>query len=272
MNFKKNKSEIEKNIKAHDNIAKKYEKLHGEIYNDYEQSRLRKELISAISYVKTESKIKTIIDYGCGAGNLTRHLSDLGCEVIACDISQGFLDLINSRNYKTKIKTVKLNGLDLSCIPDESVDMIATYSVLHHIPDYLSILNEFIRVIKSGGIIYIDHEFSEDYWSESKKYKEFELKIKNKSKINFKKYFILTNYYDWLFRKFINQRYHREGDIHVFKDDHIEWNEIKKILNTNGCKIMYHKNYLLYRRGYDHEIFEKYKNEINDMSLLIFRK
>ena len=35
---------------------------------------------------------------------------------------------------------------------------------------------------------------------------------------------------------------------------------------------MYHKNYLLYRRGYDHEIFEKYKNEINDMSLLIFRK
>lgn len=86
-------SQIKRNIRAHDKIAKKYEQNHGEIYNDVEQIRLRCMLTKALSEIKTDTRVKVALDFGCGAGNLTRHLSILGLDVLACDVSQGFLDL-----------------------------------------------------------------------------------------------------------------------------------------------------------------------------------
>ena len=148
MNFNK-KASIKSNTRAHDLIAKKYESLHIEIYNDIEQKRLYQELSTAVSKIKTDSETKIVIDFGCGAGNLTKNLTEMGVDVLACDVSQGFLDLIDSKTYQTNVTTVKLNGENLSNIPDKSVDMLATYSVLHHIPDYLSVLKEFLRVLNN---------------------------------------------------------------------------------------------------------------------------
>ncbi|MGH7593998.1 MAG: methyltransferase domain-containing protein [Gemmatimonadales bacterium] len=39
--------------------------------------------------------------------------------------------------------------MNLSNVKDRSVDMVATYSVLHHVPDYLGILPELLRVLRS---------------------------------------------------------------------------------------------------------------------------
>jgi 2-polyprenyl-3-methyl-5-hydroxy-6-metoxy-1,4-benzoquinol methylase len=130
-----NKSELDWNIRTHDRLARDYEKMHGEIYNEIEQNRLRVQLSNAISQIRTNSTERNVLDYGCGAGNLTNHLSSLGCMVIAADVSEGFLDLISSKVNETSVKTIKLNGIDLSNIQSESVDMVATYSVLHHVPD-----------------------------------------------------------------------------------------------------------------------------------------
>jgi ubiquinone/menaquinone biosynthesis C-methylase UbiE len=266
------KASIESNIKAHNRVAKKYESLHVEIYNEIEQKRLHQELLTATSKISTDSMTKTVIDFGCGAGNLTQHLTEIGLDVIACDVSQGFLNLINSRTYETNVETVKLNGKDISNIPNDSVDMLVTYSVLHHIPDYLSILNEFLRVLKKGGIIYIDHESSEDVWRKNEMRDLFNKQIKRKNKFLNKNWFILNNYFDWVIRKFINPRYRREGDIHVFPDDHIEWNKIIEIFEKNNGMVVYQKDYLLYKSNYDLSVYNEYKDEINDMHLLVVKK
>lgn len=265
-------SDLEWNIKTHNKLAEKYERMHGEIYNDHEQSRLCDQLSAAIAQIKTTSQKKVALDFGCGAGNLTRHLSNLGCDVLACDISQGFLDLVASRNYLQEVKEIQLNGVDLANIADESVDMVATYSVLHHVPEYLSILNEFMRVLKPGGVVFIDHEQSEEFWQKSPIYQEFALKIKKASPINFKKYFLLTNYYDWLIRRLVNPRYHREGDIHVFEDDHIEWSKVTKLLLEAGGEIVLSKSYLLFRRNFNMSIYSAYKDKTTDMHVLVVRK
>ena len=164
----KNKA-LEHNIAVHNKIAKKYESIHGEIYNEIEQARLLTSLASALSYVQTGSPKILALDFGCGAGNLTKHLTLLGCEVIAADVSTGFLDLISSRKYKERVVTFNLNGTDLKGLEDESVDIIAMYSVLHHVPDYLSLIKEFSRVLNKGGVIYIDHEASENIWNDDDK-------------------------------------------------------------------------------------------------------
>lgn len=265
-------SDLEWNVKTHDKMAKKYERLHGEIYNDFEQSRLRDELGEAISNIKTGSDTRRVLDFGCGAGNLTRHLSSLGCEVLASDVSQGFLDLVASRSYPTKVETIKLNGSDLSSIPDESVDMVATYSVLHHVPDYLGILKEFMRVLKRGGVAYIDHELSDKFWLKDQIYRDFELEMKKNTKLELGKYFVPTNYYDWLIRRFVNHRYHREGDIHVFENDHVEWSKVVDSLVEAGGRVVFERDYLLFRRNYDVSIFNEYKDKTTDMHMLVVRK
>ncbi len=270
--FMKKNVDIEWNIKTHDKIAKRYARDHGEIYNEIEQRRLRQKLQDAIFYIKTGSKRKIAFDFGSGAGNLTSHLSELGCNVIAGDVSQEFLDLIASKSYKTIVQTIKLNGIDISNVSDQSVDMVATYSVLHHIPDYLSILKEFMRVLKPGGVAFIDHEPSEGFWTEDPVYAFFQKEIKCNVRQDFSKYFILTNYFDWLVRRFINPKYHREGDIHVFKDDHIEWIKIVDELMILGGSVIHEEDYLLYNKKYDIDIYNKYANIISDYHLLVVRK
>lgn len=270
-NFKRI-SDVEWNIKTHNRIAQKYERMHGEIYNDLEQARLKSELQSALLNIRTSNPTKLALDFGCGAGNLSRHLSSLGCDVLAGDVSQGFLDLVASRSYQTKVETIKLNGIDLSNITDASVDMVATYSVLHHVPDYLGILKEFMRVLRPGGIVFIDHELSEEFWLKSQIYRDFEMEIKKNMPINYQKYLMLSNYYDWLIRRFVNPRYHREGDIHVFGDDHVEWSRVVESLVAAGGRLVVNKSYLLFRRNYDVAIYDAYKDKTADMHVLVVGK
>ncbi|WP_176963171.1 class I SAM-dependent methyltransferase [Mariprofundus sp. NF] len=268
----KNESDLEWNVRTHNKIAKKYERIHGEIYNSHEQSRLRNALKEAISDINTGCESKLVLDFGCGAGNLTGHLTFLGCEVVACDVSQGFLDLLASRSYTTNVETAKLNGVDLSNIPSDSVDMVATYSVLHHVPDYLGILTEFMRVLKPGGVVFIDHEPSDEFWLKGHAYLDFEQEMKQNTRLDLKKYFIPTNYYDWLIRRFVNPRYHREGDIHVFDDDHVEWSKVTSALVKAGGEVVFEADYLLYRRNYDILIYNKHKDKTTDMHLLVVKK
>ncbi len=265
------KSQLEHNIAVHNKIAKKYEALHGEIYNEVEQTRLRQGLEKALSHVETKSSPLVALDFGCGAGNLTHHLTELGCEVIAADVSTGFLDLVASRSYKQKVITVQLNGTDLVNIEDASVDVVAMYSVLHHVPDYLCLMKEFARVLKPGGVLYIDHEASSFIWK-GNEYEHFQSDMKSASTVDFKKYFVLTNYIDRGIRMFSNPKYQREGDIHVFKDDHIEWGPIRSELSEHNIIPVEEEDYLLYRRNYNKETYNLWKNKLGDMHLLIGKK
>lgn len=265
------KSQLEQNIRAHNRVAKRYESIHGEIYNETEQKRLKEKLGFAIEKIRSGSEPFIALDFGCGAGNLTKHLADLGCEVIAADVSTGFLDLVSSRRYASKVTTFQLNGKDLSGVADQSLDMVAMYSVLHHVPVYLSLMKEFSRVLKKGGVIYIDHEASDSVWEDAKN-KEFQREIRKSSKSDLGKYFIFSNYIDRLIRMFINPKYQREGDIHVFSDDHIEWKKIRDELGMCGVQDVYEEDYLLFRRGYDVETYLKWKGQAADTHLFIGRK
>jgi len=266
--------ELQYNIVAHNRIFKKYERMHIEIFNSIEQTRLRNCLKRAINDIKSISQEKISLDYGCGSGNLTNHLLGLGMRVVSADVSDNFLNLMKMKfKDSNKSEILKINGNDLSSINDGSFDLVAAYSVLHHVPDYLHILNEFIRVVKPGGIIYIDHERSEDFWKKTLVYMNF-LKLSGATsffnKNNLKKYLKPLNYMHGI-RRLFDCRYQSEGDIHVWPDDHIEWTRIEDVFSSQGCEIVLKENYLLYKK-YPLEIYEVFKNKCNDCCLMIARK
>ena len=266
--------QIQFNREVNDRLSRKYERLHGDIFNAIEQERLKKALKAAVEAVRTGAQPIKALDYGCGSGNLTRHLIELGLETVSADISEGFLALIE-RNFSQTglLKALAINGKDLSNVPSDTFDLAATYSVLHHVPDYLHIVKEMARVVKPNGVIYLDHEVNESYFKRPKEYIEFLQKAR--PTIDFQRYLRLlldVKGYKHIFRRLINPRYKREGDIHVWPDDHIEWDHIEQRLRSEGFEIVLKEDYLLYKSNYNPEIYNEYKDKCADERVLIARK
>ena len=256
------------NINIHDRVAKVYDARHGEIFNDIEQARVGAAIARALELVQSKSENKTALDFGCGSGNLTRHLLELGLEVIACDVSPRFLELISRTFHGLSVRTHRLNGDDLREISSSSVDFAAAYSVLHHVPDYLGAIAELARVCRPGGIIYLDHEHTPSYWTRDPVYSQF---VAEAEQFNWQKFLVLHNYVGKI-RRVFNPRYANEGDIHVWPDDHIEWPLIEEVLINAECEVLLREDYLLYRRLYRRETYERYKDRCVDQRLLVARK
>jgi ubiquinone/menaquinone biosynthesis C-methylase UbiE len=266
--------QIKFNKEVNDGISGKYDCLHNEIFNPIEQQRLGRALSTAIKAVKTGSKPLSALDYGSGSGNLTRHLIEAGINTVSADVSDGFLNLIERNFSHTDLsKTQKINGKDLSGIETGRFDLVATYSVLHHVPDYMQIVKEMCRVLKPGGVLYIDHEVNESYYQRPEEYLEFLQKAR--PIINLKRYLRLlfdVKGYKHIVRRLVNPRYKREGDIHVWPDDHIEWDKIEQLVIAEGLEIILKEDYLLYKSGYDVDVYNEYKDKCADERLLIATK
>jgi ubiquinone/menaquinone biosynthesis C-methylase UbiE len=223
-------------------------------------------LKSARDAVKSGSEPLKALDFGCGSGNLTRHLLALGLDVTSADVSRGFLDLVQHRYPEAR--TLMMNGRDLSNVEDSSFDLVATYSVLHHVPDYLGAVREMARVCKPGGVVVIDHEQNEEFWSPSAQYREFRSQA---LRTDWRKYLAPMNYVHRIWRVF-DPRHANEGDIHVWPDDHIEWPLIKQEMDRGGFEIVREENYLLFNRLYRREVYDRYVGRCTDTKMMIFRK
>ena len=261
-------SQIAWNVAVHDRLARRYEKVHGEIFNAIEQRRLRELLVRALRQLRSDSSPKAALDFGCGSGNLTGHLLDLGFIVTAADVSAGFLDLVSARYAGKALGTCRLNGKDLTEIGDESFDFVTTYSVLHHIPDYLRACAELARVCRRGGVVLIDHEVSPNVWKGDHLLNAFRHEA---TRFDWRKYTTPSNYLHRL-RRVFDARYSNEGDIHVWPDDHIEWERIVEVMHKSGCEPALEEDYLLYRRIYRAEVYDRYKSRCVDTRSMVFRR
>ena len=261
---------IKRNIAAHNAIAEKYESLHGEIFNDVEQARLRSKLAEAAGLIKAGNAELRALDLGCGSGNLTVHLLELGFHVTAADVSEKFLDSIKRRfSGAGRLETARLNGRDLSVFEDGRFNFTAAYSVLHHVPDYLAMTREMARVTGRGGVVFIDHELSPDYWEQEPEYAAFlkDSRRHEDAMPESSRFFRVSTYIRKV-KQLLNPRYISEGDIHVWPDDHLDWPEMEKILAETGFEVMI-EDYLLFRRGCPQEVYSRYEKLCNDERLLV---
>jgi len=259
-------AQIARNVSVHDRLARQYDAIHGEIFNAVEQARLRDVLTRARDSVRTGREPLQALDFGCGSGNLTRHLLALSMTVTAADVSRGFLDLVASRY--PEVTSHWMEGGSTAGLPDAGFDLIATYSVLHHVPDYLAACAELARLCRPSGVVVIDHEPSEGFWLGDPLYAQFR---KEALKTDWRKFLTPANYWHRL-RRLFNPRHSNEGDIHVWPDDHIEWPRIKALMTSLGFETVIEQDYLLDHKLYRPEIYRAYAGRVSDTRIMAFRK
>ncbi len=102
---------------------------------------------------------ETLLDVGCGDGLVAFGALERvqAGNVIFSDISQQLLDhsaqLAQQMGMAARCAFVQASAEDLSAIPDDSVDVVTTRSVLIYVGDKAKAFGEFYRVLKRNGRI-----------------------------------------------------------------------------------------------------------------------
>ncbi len=253
-----------------------YDGLHAEIFNTREQERIAEALAKSSAAVR--SRQKDALDFGAGSGNLTRHMIDLGYTVTAADVSPDFLRVVKDR---FRVQTIELVGGFLSYLPDASFDLIGVYSVMHHIPDYLAAATDLVRKLRPGGVLLIDHECNSNYWCPPPTLAAFRRENANARTGAFwdpehKPWQHILRATVVPSRHLARLRYRRrisaEGDIHVYPDDHIEWDRLLTALEAAGADLIERMDYLLFSASYDEAVWERYRHRCDDYTGVIVRR
>jgi ubiquinone/menaquinone biosynthesis C-methylase UbiE len=106
----------------------------------------------------------TVLDLGCGTGNLSRLLAEPqhGRKVFAIDKHVGILSLLTNKcqrllsdGRKPGIVPLRQDVASLHALRDELADFALMVNVLYLVNDPLTCLREILRVLKPGGEIRI---------------------------------------------------------------------------------------------------------------------
>jgi len=110
----------------------------------------------ALDRAAFETKGKSIVEVGCGAGRMTHCFARRFGRVIAVDVSSEMQD--RGKQYLAdfgNIEWLLADGNALNGIESASSDFVFSYLVLQHLPNSEmadALLNEFSRVLRPGGI------------------------------------------------------------------------------------------------------------------------
>jgi len=112
-----------------------------------------------------EVEMKTgdhVLDYGCGPGSYITPVAELvgeEGEIYALDIHPLAIQMvqkITSKKQLTNVETICSDGK--TGLPDNSINVILLYDVLHDLSNSDEVLEELHRVVKSNGVLSVsDH-------------------------------------------------------------------------------------------------------------------
>jgi ubiquinone/menaquinone biosynthesis C-methylase UbiE len=140
--------------------------LNNHYSNDYtEDDRLIKDKTHQVEYITTLKYIDKylkkgdrVLEVGAGTGIYSLGLAKRGYQVDAVELVNDNLNILKSKiTPDMNINAIQGNALDLSMYKDNTFDMTLVLGPLYHLfkdEERDKVIEEAIRVTKSGGIIY----------------------------------------------------------------------------------------------------------------------
>jgi SAM-dependent methyltransferase len=123
----------------------------GELVNKGSHNPFSAQLLKAIGYNKT------VLECGCGTGQLSHFLQLNNNHVLGIDMSLGSLRLAvehKLRNGLDRSAFAQMNIFDMA-IKDNSFDVVISHGVLHHTFDAKRAFAQICRKVKPGGIVMV---------------------------------------------------------------------------------------------------------------------
>jgi len=104
---------------------------------------------------------RPVWDFGCGPGNTTKYLKDLGIEISGLDLSEKILK--QARTINPEIHFQKGNILDLEFENESIAGVVAFYAIVHFSAEQVgTAFREVFRVLQPGGIFLLTYHIGEE--------------------------------------------------------------------------------------------------------------
>lgn len=105
-------------------------------------------------------KDKTVIDIGCGPGNIFANFEEKPAVLIGVDIAPASLESAARLGYTAVLA-------DAHDLPFRSgiADIVMLNATLHHCDDMAAVLKETARLVKPGGLLITDHDPQLSAWN-----------------------------------------------------------------------------------------------------------
>jgi len=118
--------------------------------SEYDQSEMHRTLAEAVAAFAEIEQVQSVLDVGTGTGLVLRALRErgTGARLTGVDLSPGMLAV--ARAVLPDARFIEANVVHLP-VPDESVDLITCVTVLHLIPNVVTAVDEWSRVLRPGG-------------------------------------------------------------------------------------------------------------------------
>ena len=101
---------------------------------------------------------KDVLCLASGGGQQSAVFSLLGARVTVVDLVEGQLegDRKAAEHYGYEVVTVQTDMRDLSCLPDESFDLVYQAPSMGYVPDIRTMYSEVSRVLRMGGVYRVE--------------------------------------------------------------------------------------------------------------------
>jgi ubiquinone/menaquinone biosynthesis C-methylase UbiE len=128
-------------------MAQKWESLKQEILGDYDLNQKILEVLPSVN---------TVVDLGCGTGDLLPVLRQKAHRVIGVEKSEQMLKLAR-QHYSLEKSNIDIRVGELEHLPlrDGEADAALTNMVLHHLPEPKKAIQEASRILRPGGTFLI---------------------------------------------------------------------------------------------------------------------
>jgi ubiquinone/menaquinone biosynthesis C-methylase UbiE len=104
---------------------------------------------------------KPVWDFGCGPGQTTKYLKDLGIEISGLDLSEKLLE--QARAIHPGIEFRRGNILELEFDDDSIGGVVAFYAIVHFTEEQVeTAFREIFRVLQPGGLFLFTYHIGEN--------------------------------------------------------------------------------------------------------------
>lgn len=148
---------VEANVRVHSRLADQYNTTEPH-FRPENKAKVRARLETLVE----RSGNERLLDFGCGTGFVLDLARDLFGHLDGIDATPAMLRQVDLSSGNV---TVQEGMVESVPFPDDTFNMVTAYSFLDHLESHTAALAEALRVLRPGGLLYVDLIPNRNFWN-----------------------------------------------------------------------------------------------------------